>query len=189
MLIGLSGKKRHGKDSFYNYLKELLPDMQVLRVSFADALKNEVYECVLKPHGLERDLLDKDETKAGFRTLLQWWGTDFKRKMFKDSYWLDLCKEYIQTLQVAFPNAIICVTDVRFPNEAAMISELDGINVRLVRPDFGEEDTHPSETALDDYKFDMVLQNSGSMEDYKRVVMRFCILQGLLRPEFEREEA
>ena len=87
-----------------------------------------------------------------------------------------------------FPNWII--TDVRFPNEANIIKEKGGIMIRINRgkqcgscenqftskgdcPNcesgnwvYGNIDSnHPSETALDDYEFDHVIENDGSIEE------------------------
>ena len=87
------------------------------------------------------------------------------------------------------------VTDVRFPNEAQAIKDRGGIVIRVNRPfeirvqHSGREDdftiemfdpnnekhvtfkkgydlnNHPSETALDDYEFDHVIDNNGSIEE------------------------
>ena len=80
-----------------------------------------------------------------------------------------------------FPNWLI--TDCRFPNEAESIKQRQGIIIRVNRPkkkveaenhliekilnetkDFGLVE-HPSETALDDYNFDYVINNNGSIDD------------------------
>ncbi len=64
------------------------------------------------------------------------------------------------------------VTDVRFENEAEAIKERGGILLRINRNvDTG---THPSETSLDDYKFDYTISNKGSMEDLVTSVRAFC---------------
>lgn len=66
-----------------------------------------------------------------------------------------------------FPNWII--TDLRFPNEANAIKAKDGILIRINRPNNTIETSgiqqHASETALDDYKFDYVVENDGTIED------------------------
>lgn len=85
-----------------------------------------------------------------------------------------------------YPNWII--TDTRFPNEAEAIKEQGGIIIRVnresplvkiagegdlhaeryVRDKFKEiqkKNLHPSEIGLDDYVFDYVLENDGSIEE------------------------
>ena len=73
----------------------------------------------------------------------------------------------------SFPNWII--TDVRFPNEAKAIKDRGGIVIRVNRTYYTEDkkyiigydpfETHPSETALDDYEFDYVIENDGSLDE------------------------
>lgn len=78
------------------------------------------------------------------------------------------------------------ITDVRFPNEVQAIKDRGGIVIRVNRPetwkstgcvimDMSSNDRskdvvikyteHPSETALDDYEFDIVVENDGSIEE------------------------
>lgn len=70
-----------------------------------------------------------------------------------------------QMIDSSFPNWII--TDVRFPNEAQAIKDRGGIMIRIERP--GVEShcggQHPSETALDNYNFDYVIENEGSIDE------------------------
>jgi hypothetical protein len=76
-----------------------------------------------------------------------------------------------------YPNWII--TDMRFPNEMQTIKANGGITIRVVRPCLKcggtnyhklscyeqNEKQHPSETALDDAKFDYEIINDGTLED------------------------
>ncbi len=66
-----------------------------------------------------------------------------------------------------YPNWII--TDLRFPNEYKAIKSREGITIRVVRPSDKEIslDLHPSETALDDAKFDYEIVNDGTIEDLR----------------------
>jgi len=93
-----------------------------------------------------------------------------------------------QMIHRSFPNWII--TDVRFPNEAKAIKDRGGIVIRVNRgkqcgsceSEFTKgsecpncrsgnwvhgniDSTHPSETALDDYEFDYVIENDGSLDE------------------------
>ena len=67
------------------------------------------------------------------------------------------------------PNWII--TDVRFPNEAQAIKDRGGIVIRVNRLDVDKftdnfpQTLHPSETALDGYEFDHVIDNNGSIKE------------------------
>lgn len=59
-----------------------------------------------------------------------------------------------------------CITDMRFPNEYDAIKSKNGIAIRINRPGVSVND-HPSETALDNFKFDYVINNDGTLEDFK----------------------
>ena len=76
-----------------------------------------------------------------------------------------------------YPNWII--TDMRFPNEMEAVKNRGGITIRVnsnfqrftdgsymvKNKTFFKEYNHVSETALNDAKFDYVIDNNGSIED------------------------
>lgn len=64
---------------------------------------------------------------------------------------------------VDYPNWII--TDTRFPNEAEAIKKAGGIVIRINRPGVQPINPHPSETSLDDWSFDAVINNDGDVSD------------------------
>lgn len=171
-VIGVSGKKRSGKDTFFQML-EKHSSVPVYRLAFADTLKNEIYERILKPDGLERSMLDNDATKEQFRTLLQWWGTEYRRRLFRDDYWLAKLSEQLE--QYKDQNAIVVITDVRFPNEFTFIKSIGGLMVRVSRPGLpNSTDPHPSEVALDDEKgFDTFIDNNGTLEQFDKIVQAY----------------
>ena len=63
------------------------------------------------------------------------------------------------------------ITDVRFPNELDTIRKRGGIVLRIegdptkVRGDGKRDDTHSSETALDDADFDYTIHNTGTLDE------------------------
>jgi hypothetical protein len=94
--------------------------------------------------------------------LLQWWGTEYRRKNFGENYWVDKLFESIPSnIDIAL------VSDVRFQNEADSITERGGYNVNVTRllPDgtpYRSQDRpadHLSETALDSYPWQFRLSN------------------------------
>jgi len=72
------------------------------------------------------------------------------------------------------------ITDMRFPNEMKAIVKRQGITIRVVRPSFIAKDPHPSETALDDAKFDYEIINDGSMEKLVKKVRKILIKEKLI---------
>lgn len=125
------------------------------------------------------------------RLMLQLLGTEAGRDTMHPNIWVNaLFADYVcddcgqqecptdeedtgQMIHRSFPNWII--TDVRFPNEAKAIKDRGGIVIRVNRTYYTEDkkyiigydpfETHPSETALDDYEFDYVIENDGSLDE------------------------
>jgi len=86
------------------------------------------------------------------------------RDVLGDDVWVDAAMAaHVETSAVAF-------VDCRFPNEADAIRARDGLVVRVNRPGVEaarrpDGSVHISETALDDYSFDVVIDNDGTLED------------------------
>lgn len=74
-----------------------------------------------------------------------------------------VCKDCCDKSEPIYPNWII--TDVRFENEAESIKQRGGIIIRVNRPGLDSSDNHPSETSLDNYEFDYVIDNSSDMNN------------------------
>ncbi|MBC8737235.1 hypothetical protein F6X40_10490 [Paraburkholderia sp. UCT31] len=64
------------------------------------------------------------------RQVLQRWGTEYRRALDKDSYWLDIVRAEIDRS----PGQNFVITDVRFPNEAKFVTQLEGYLFRIRRP-------------------------------------------------------
>lgn len=101
------------------------------------------------------------------RSLLQFWGTDFRRKQDSD-YWIKAVYEKVKN-----NTGITIITDVRFPNEVGMIHSMSGKLVKIVRPDAPgiSNMQHESEIILDGLSlYDHVLHNDGTIETYRQTV-------------------
>jgi hypothetical protein len=59
----------------------------------------------------------------------------------------------------------IVISDVRFKNEAISILRRGGIIIKILRPDFDEEDEHESESQIDDIKPNFTIINNGTKEE------------------------
>lgn len=93
------------------------------------------------------------------RDFLQKLGTDAIRDSLHENTWVNATMvDY-----TAESNWII--TDTRFPNEAEAIKKAGGIVVRINRPGVQPINPHPSETSLDDWNFDAVINNDGDVSD------------------------
>jgi hypothetical protein len=226
LLVGISGKKHHGKNTVADAMRELVYDSEVFRAAFpssyafmyafADALKDEVTDFLMKQLwggtlGLTHSELTLEaresdywktldgkvfdsyeripmteqmarqtirgwlegaagpEKKEQYRLLMQWWGTEYRRKMFGDDYWVQQLHKTVSAWEPG-PNdsskIIVLVPDVRFENEARYIQDSGGYLIRVLRPDLPPAaDPHPSETALDVWPhFDQVIVNNSRSE-------------------------
>ena len=97
----------------------------------------------------------KSNRKMTAREVMQYVGTDFFRQIYPQ-VWVDSTIRKINKERAD----LAVVVDCRFPNEIKGIQDSGGKVIRLTRNMFGKQDTHPSETALDDYDgFDCVIDN------------------------------
>lgn len=164
-VITISGKARHGKDTVAKLLKNELTNRgnTVLICHYADLLK---YIC--------KTFFGWDGNKdLEGRTLLQYVGTDVVREK-NENYWI----EFIKSVLRMFPDEwdYVLIPDTRFPNEIEeMKSEFDCVSLKVIRLNYDsgltdEQLSHPSETALDDYSFDYIVENDGTYDDLKNKI-------------------
>ena len=119
------------------------------------------------------------------RWILQYWGTDVLRKSFHDDIWIASLENKLRT-----STDDIVISDCRFPNEIKSIRRAGGLVVRVVRgpePEWYQHavnynagpkhvgwsigkdmldryKVHPSEYSWVGTKFDIVLDNNGTLD-------------------------
>ena len=152
LIITLSGKAGHGKDTVANMLKEKLANLghDVLIMHYADQLK---FGC------MEYKKWDGKKDVFG-RSLLQQVGTEQMRAKYPD-FWVDnICKWINGSLYDTYD--IFILADARYPNEIEYFftfpfDHSTGVcPIKVVRLDHEahltkEQQEHSSETSLDDY--------------------------------------
>lgn len=112
------------------------------------------------------------------RTLLQWWGTEFRRNA-NVQYWVDKHKEEVERVRPE----VVLVTDVRFFNEVAYVKEY-GDAIRVFNPRIAVlGNSHSSEEQLANYEgWDATITNDGSLDDLKqKAVDTFDMLMSVER--------
>jgi hypothetical protein len=173
LIVGLSGYARSGK----NTAADALIQRGWRQAGYADKLKEFLYQVNPLIPGYFgagnlrlRQLVDStgwDYAKTKYpevRSLLQRTGTEAGRRVLGDDVW-------VEALYADHHDAAgLVVTDVRFPNEAEAVAKRGGVMIRVERPGVGPTKdkygrAHISETALDDWPFDHVLVNDGSVAD------------------------
>jgi hypothetical protein len=134
-LIGISGFARSGKDTFYECCTKVLTDSKnsAKRYSFADALKEELDDLLLKYTGISA-FATKDSEKEIIRPLLVTYGTEIRRKL-NPNCWIEKINFAVDyNLQ---NNDYVFITDVRFLNEAEWVKSKGGILINMNREGIG----------------------------------------------------
>jgi hypothetical protein len=161
-LIGICGLKKSGKDTVASILSRALLPQRTVRIGFADALKEEVARSL----GVTPDYINSN--KDNFRLILQGWGTDFRRKLHGEDYWIQKWLSKVAKWPDDVDN--ILVPDVRFQNEYDVIKELNGVIIRVVRDDINGNDGHQSERESEGFDPDIRILNNQSLNDLDREV-------------------
>ena len=121
-VIGMIGEMQSGKDTFYEYARQKL--VRTYRLSVADEVCREVAAAT----GYRVEFIN--EHKERFRPVLQWWGTEFRRELCHQNYWVDRLKLRASMLP---KDSIVFLTSTRFLTEEALIRSMGGIVIRMER--------------------------------------------------------
>ena len=165
MIIGLTGHAFAGKDTVGTYLAH---HHGFTAMSFADPIRAGITamfglpkSCFL-PENKERVI---DWIGKSPRELMQLLGTEFGRDLISQSIWMDTLSRRITAFSAALHGAIV-ITDVRFPNEADLITRLGGQVWRIVRPEYATTSHcgHASEQQQDKITPRITLINDGTLE-------------------------
>lgn len=189
MIIGLCGKKQHGKSTVAAILRK---DHQFVEVGFADALRDmlkaldpfvevlrdgpndsdyyayERYTSLLRRVGYE-----KAKQYSEVRRLLQRLGTEAGRNVLGENVWVQALATRILSMrgESSITKLSIAIADVRFENEADMVRGLGGVVVRVVRPGWANDgDMHTSEQFAMTMPVEATIHNSGSITDLRVAV-------------------
>lgn len=180
-LIGISGRKRCGKDTIADILSSILearesaPD--VIRVAFADAPKKAVasmlgYQSAAKmeasfPLGKEHPLplLGNVTLRKMYQTL----GTGWGRKMIGTDIWVKVLHNQIKDHLRPGSNTVVIVTDVRYDNEAEYIRNHGGLLIHVERPSVEPKGwrtwfLHSSERRVKRKPKEIIVVNDGTKE-------------------------
>jgi hypothetical protein len=181
MIIGINGYAGSGKDTVGTILQQIDKDSHWEIKKWAGKLK-QVAELLtgipvekfedqeFKKTNLGKQWNDRINNPMSVRDFLQKLGTEGLRDGLHTNTWVNaLMADYKCVPADRAPNGWDCdnwiITDTRFPNEAQAIKDADGIIIRVTRPGIGPVNDHPSETGLNQWKFDYEIQNDGTLEN------------------------
>lgn len=160
MLIGLLGRAQSGKSTV---AKMLVEEFNFIRVAFADPLK----EMLITAGMVTSEEVYGQKTEMS-RFLLQKVGTEIFRKQIDPLYWVKEASGRIENLLVC--GVSVVVDDVRFPEEAEAIKQMEGGVIKIERVDFVDEQagtTHDSERFVDSIEYDHVIRAETGVEGLK----------------------
>src|SRR5574337_381788 len=126
--VALIGPMKVGKDSVAEKLA-LYYDYK--RVAFADPLKWEVAAALSYVSRRNYSITEINADKDRFRTVLQWWGTEFRRREDPE-YWVYLLHNTIRGIKNKEPDQRIVCTDARFENELSMLKAEGFVIIELI---------------------------------------------------------
>lgn len=162
MIIGISGKKRSGKDTVADMLQMFLP--KTIKYHFATPLKREVAAVM----NVSVEYIDQH--KDNFRKILQGYGTDYRRMLFGDDFWIKKMQTALGVISANGNVNNIVIPDVRFKNEYEFVKANHGLMIRVNSNRTDNADTHISETELDKFTFDYTIDNSGTLVELSEQV-------------------
>lgn len=171
-IIGICGKKFHGKDTIADYL---IQRYGFTKVSLADPLKKGVQEIFgLTDNQLWGNSKEEVDPYWGIspREILQVVGTECFRKTFGENFphigenfWTMALERKIERL---IKNGIenIVIADIRFPNERDLIKKYNGVLFRVDR-EILSDDHHVSECM--DLQPDFIIKNKTFEQLYEDI--------------------
>lgn len=166
-LIAITGYKLSGKTTVAEQLRRMHMPLKSAHINFADAVKNEV----CRAFSITREYLETH--KENFRLILQGVGTDYRRKLCGETYWIN---KWIKTIiEQEQQVSLIVTSDLRFLNEAETIKQCGGKIIRVHRSGCSS-DGHISETELDKIKADFEITNDGDISSLRKQLETLNIL-------------
>ena len=182
MIFGINGQIAAGKDETGRRIINMLPGGTTYRkIAYADMLKlsfraffnisDEQLELLkrednafIEIHSLYDGGVGQVHSRMSFREALQRFGTEAHRKVFGQSFWVDMT--FPPDYKEKYDMTVVC--DVRFPDEAERIKELGGKIIRVLDGPLKESD-HPSEQIFPDSMIDYEIENSTRDDDFSNL--------------------
>lgn len=178
LLIALHGLPGVGKDAFANRLTE---SGNWSKISFAAPLKRGLSEMLNIPiEDIDNPTLKNAPNykfNRSIRYMLQTLGTEWGRDLIDEDIWLKLATEGIE--HQFTQNMNVVNTDLRFPNESAMIKKMGGYIIHILRDTNIDGDislktgvsSHQSNAGLPKEHIDFTIRNNGSLIQFEEDAM------------------
>ena len=167
-IIAIAGRKRSGKNTLADQIREHLPGTRIKYIAFADPLKDAVME---KLNIDNREMLD--EFKNDDEILLH--GkcvrkhitdtSDELKKIHGSRVFISETNNRINDIINSGDTDLLMITDVRYLMEEEYCRSVLGALIIKLERDHANTDTHKSETEVDEIKADITISNNGTRDD------------------------
>lgn len=172
LVIGITGKAGHGKDTVATMIQDLLSHTLSVTTGIfrlADPLKEGYCSIFGIPRSALEDFDFKNEinsfTGTTHRQELQFLGTEaYRLRVGNPDMWIQLLSRRV-TDSMSHDDIAI-VPDIRFPNEAEFVKQ-NGLLIEVIREDskLVTHSNHSSEAGIGDIVPDIVIRNDGTLTD------------------------
>lgn len=192
LVIGVSGTKRSGKNTFADYIKQHLEDkgMSVKIGSWADLLKKSAYESLGVAKGASEEHKFYSEWANSFkekfklqivneqdivlreisgREFLQQYGTEGHREIFGENFWVD---QFWASNDFSGVDVLI-ISDCRYNNEAENVLNRNGVIIKIDNPvTDNNSDSHASEQGISEHLISYHIDNDSSLERFQEKAIK-----------------
>jgi hypothetical protein len=181
-IILINGLKGAGK----NYLSEVISELEESTKEFSiaapakkiiartlDISENDLdtFKNDSEGYGVELKAYPNNQPQCtieylSFRNILQNFAVDAMMETFGEKIWVTKCAEEVIKSNYVFNT----VTDFRFPFEYEVFKDIadklgfDVITINIFNKELENDDNHISENAMNDFKFDYTINNTGKPE-------------------------
>lgn len=179
MIIALTGKAGAGKDYAAAKLAMMLLHYGINCHTHSFAAS--IYR-MLEALGVDINHYSQRENKeavipglgVSLRHLLQTLGTEWGRKLVKDSMWVDCMVEHYSNIP---KDDCLIITDCRFPDEAAWVQSMQGKIIRITAIDQRHSTTTKHESEKMFFEADFTITNNYTPNFDKRLA---CALERII---------
>lgn len=171
MVIGITGRKRSGKDTVAAHF---VSNHSYVRYQIAGPLKRALCELYGWDINILEDGSDKEKVDPEYgvspREAAQFMGAEFNKYMsnhYPEYGQITNTKLYLKRMKqfvAKNPKLDIVIPDVRMPFTAEAIREMGGIMLRIERGKGANTDGHDTEKYIDTIEVDHVILNDGTIE-------------------------
>jgi dephospho-CoA kinase len=171
VIIGVTGRKGHGKDTVGRFLVD---NHGFYQTAYANPIKEAVKIALAMTHDQLHGSITAKETidpRYGItpRHAMQTLGTEWGRDMINKNVWALAAHARIEQ-QPLVKDWVI--TDLRFLNEASILKNRGGIVIKVVRKgvDTGEFEQHGSEVEISRMEPHVIIHNTGTLLELEAAV-------------------